>query len=157
MGPHLVTDYAEHDLQPEDVFALMSDGVWEPLGERGIQETLALYRHPGQAAQALTEAALARGGRDNASAVVVRVKSLAEDRLGDVPADPRRLQPPQRLTPGQMIDGFEVLAVLHESRATLLYQVRGPGDGALAVLKTLQPAFADDARGRPLNGDDGRL
>ena len=144
MGPHLTMDYCEHDLQPGDVFALMSDGVWEPLGERAIHEALELRRTPERAAQALAEAALARGGRDNASAVVVKIESVGDDALHDVLSDARRLQPPSRLAPGQTIDGFEVVSLLHESRVTLLYQVRNQRDGTLAVLKTVQPALASD-------------
>src|SRR5690606_12350453 len=39
---------------------------------------------------------------------------------------------------------FEVLSLIHESRASLLYQVRNLHSGQLAVMKTLQPMLAED-------------
>jgi serine/threonine protein kinase len=65
-----------------------------------------------------------------------------------------RLPVPPRLKPGGVIDGFEVLSLLHESRATLLYKVRS-ASGQVCALKTLQPALADDREsGEGLLGEE---
>jgi protein phosphatase len=112
-----------------------------------MHELLLLHREPERAAQALVEKALARGGQDNASAVVVRVEAVAQGDLRDSVTEGAALAPPPKGRPGDTIDGFEVIELLHESRATLLYKVRNRADGSLAVLKTLQPAAAaDDAQ-----------
>ena len=50
MGPHLVIDYSEDALEAGDVFALVSDGVWEPLGDTGMHELLQLHPEPARAA-----------------------------------------------------------------------------------------------------------
>jgi len=55
-----------------------------------------------------------------------------------------RLPVPARLKPGSRIDDFEVLRLVHESRATLLYQVRALSSGQVLALKTLLPVLADD-------------
>ncbi|MBI1988273.1 MAG: bifunctional protein-serine/threonine kinase/phosphatase [Betaproteobacteria bacterium] len=145
LGPHLVMDYAEDTFETGDVFVLVSDGVWEPLGDKTMHELLLLHREPERAAQVLVEKALARGGQDNASAIVVRVNAAAQGDQRDSVAEGAQLAPPPKGRPGDTIDGFEVIELLHESRATLLYKVRSRAHGSLAVLKTLQPA-ADGAQ-----------
>ncbi len=144
LDQHLVPDYLHGELRPDDIFLLCCDGVWEPLGDKRIHEILFLHTDPQRAADELVRAALLAGGGDNATALVVRVDSLPKEDWRDLLQAGRQLPLPARLKPGQRIDGFEVLQLLHESRATLLYKVRSSESGQIYALKTLQPAFADD-------------
>ena len=144
LDAHLAVDYAEDRLLAGDVFLLATDGVWDPLGERRLLELLLGEPDPRAAAKALAEAALARGGRDNASALVARVESPGTANLHERLAAGRQLPLPPRARRGALIDGFEVLDLLHESRATLLYKVRQRATGQLRALKTLQPALQGD-------------
>jgi serine/threonine protein phosphatase PrpC len=146
LDQHLLVDYAEGELQAGDVFALMCDGVWERLGQKGIQEILALYESPQMAADDLVSKALALDGQDNATALVVRIEQPGEENLADLASEARRLGVPPRLKPGEQLDDFEVLELLHESRASLLYKVKNLANGQLCVLKTLQPLLAEDAQ-----------
>jgi protein phosphatase len=145
LDAHLAVDYTEDHLQAGDAFVLVSDGVWEPLGDRAMRDLLAQHDDCQAAAEALAEAALARGGQDNASALVARVQHPGAERLPESQAGSARLPLPPRAKPGHAIDGFEVLEILHDSRATLLYKVRQRTSGQLYVLKTLQPALQGDA------------
>lgn len=145
LDAHLAVDYTEDHLQAGDVFLLVSDGAWEPLGEYNLRELLIEQSDPRAAAQALTAAALARGGQDNVSALVARVDALGEANLPASLTGGKRLPLPPRVKPGIAIDGFEVLELLHASRATLLYKVRQRATGQMWVMKTLQPALEGDA------------
>lgn len=145
LDSRLQVDFADGELRAGDVFALVSDGVWEPLGQRGIHEVLALFHNPRMAAADLVRRAHLRGGQDNATAVVARVEALGEDCYTDRMAEARHLLPPPRLKPGEWLDGFEVLELLHESRSSLLYKARNTANGQVCVLKTLHPRLADDA------------
>jgi protein phosphatase len=147
LDERLMLDHSEEALEPGDRFALVSDGVWEPLGDQELERLLAEEREPGESAAAIVNAALARGGTDNATAVVARIDGLPESALQDAIGASRDLAPPPRLRVGQRLDGFEVLALMHESRETLLYKVRHEG-GMTAVLKTLPPAVANDGERR---------
>jgi serine/threonine protein phosphatase PrpC len=140
----LVMDYADGELIAGDVFLLCSDGVWEPLGQVRVHEILGLYRDPKLAAQALVEEALRAGGQDNATAVVVRVDEIAEYGWRDMLGAGLQLPVPPRLKPGGELDEFEILELIHESRATLLYKVRSRRSGQILALKTLQPALTGD-------------
>ncbi|MEO6146411.1 MAG: bifunctional protein-serine/threonine kinase/phosphatase [Sulfuriferula sp.] len=143
LDSHLMADFAEGELQPGDIFMLVSDGVWEPLGELGMHSALKLYSNPAQAADELVRLAHKQGGQDNASAVVVRVDAIAEDNLRDHLAAERNLPVPPRLKPGIRLDDFEVVELLHESHMSILYKVRKRSDGRLWVLKTLPPLAAN--------------
>lgn len=148
LDDYLVVDYAEGDIAVGDVFCLLSDGVWETLGDLSIHEFLILHREPQRAATAMVEAAVKRGGQDNASALVAHIEALGEETLHESFADGKTLPLPPRLKLGEHLDDFEVQSVLHESRATLLYKVRHLQTQQIAVLKTLQPMLADDATSR---------
>ena len=143
LDQHLMVDYSDGDLQPKDKFLICSDGVWEPLGNKRIHELMLLHEDPQRAADALADGALDAGGADNATALVTRIDAVASEGWRDMVGAYARLPVPPRLKPGAVIDGFEVLSLLHESRATLLYQVRS-ASGQVCALKTLQPVLADD-------------
>lgn len=143
LDQHLAVDYADGDIQPGDVFALMSDGVWEVLGQKAIHETMGLYDSPQMIADQLGKDALVQGGTDNATVLAVRIEDLGDDTLTDVLTDARNLQVPPRLKAGERLDEFEILEVLYESRASIIYKVRA-ANGQLFVLKTLQPLLAND-------------
>ena len=145
LDSQLQVDYAEGELQAGDVFALMSDGVWEKLGQLGIHEILGLYHSPKMAADDMVKRALAQGSQDNATALVVRIEQTGEEHLADLVAETRRLKVPPRLKVGEQLDDFEVLELLYESRASLLYKIKNLANGQVCVLKTLQPLLADDA------------
>lgn len=145
LDQQLQVDYAEGELQAGDVFALMSDGVWERLGQLGVHDILRLYHSPQMAADDLVRRALAQGSQDNATALVVRIEQVGEDNLADLLAAAKHLPLPPRLKPGERLDDFEVQEMLHESRASLLYRVKNLANGQTCVLKTLQPVLADDA------------
>lgn len=144
LDAHLLLDYAEGDLLEHDRFVLLSDGVWGVLPEAAIAQVLLDNPEAQAASAALTSLALAQGGQDNASAVVVDVLKLPAEALRDSLATATRLPLPPRLKPGQILDGLTVEAVLHDSRVTLLYRVREMKSGRTLVLKTLQPERAGD-------------
>ncbi|MDP2230674.1 bifunctional protein-serine/threonine kinase/phosphatase [Methylotenera sp.] len=141
---HLEVDFAEGALQVGDVFALMSDGVWDVLGEQNIHKALGLYDNPQMICDHLTKSAIEKGSTDNSTAVAVRITQLGEDTLTELLASGKHLSLPNKLNIGEVIDDFEVIEILHESRASLLYKVRHITSRQLFVLKTLQPLLATD-------------
>ncbi len=143
LDKNLSVDYSEGLLEVGDVFAIMSDGVWEPLGNQTIHKTMMLYDNPQLIAQYLTQQALQKNGQDNATALVVKIDEVGQDNLNDLLSDAHNLPVPAKLAIGDHIDDFEVLQILHDSRSTVLYKVRNKS-GQLFVLKTLQAALAND-------------
>ena len=144
LDAHLAIDFAEGALQVGDIFALMSDGVWEVLGEKAIHEGLGKFDSTQMVAEHLTNAAINQQGADNATAVIVKITELGADSLSERIADGKHLALPPKLSVGEKIDDFVVLEILHESRASLLYKVRQTDTNQIFVLKTLQPLLAND-------------
>lgn len=144
LDQHLSVDYAEGLLHSGDVYAILSDGVWDAVGDAEIHRALMLYRTPQLTAEHLTKLALEQGGQDNASALIVHIDQIGDDHVTDRLADANSLPVPPRLQVGQTLDAFTVEALLHESRSSLLYKVKHQS-GQSFVLKTLQPLLAQDA------------
>lgn len=139
----LTVDFAEGLLEVGDVFAMMSDGVWEVLGDQAIHHGMMLFDSPKLMSEHLTKTALEKGGQDNATALVVRIDEVGTDSLSDLMSDAQNLSVPPKLKVGDVLDGFSVEEILHDSRATVLYKVHNQA-GQLFVLKTLQPLLAND-------------
>jgi protein phosphatase len=144
LDQHLAVDFGEGHLQVGDVFALMSDGVWDALGEKNIHHALALYDSPQLMCEHLTKTAIEKGSTDNSTAVAIKITQLGEDTLTELLAGGKHLTLPNKLSLGDILDDFEVIEMLHESRASLLYKVRNINTKQLFVLKTLQPLLATD-------------
>ena len=148
LDQHLVVDYSDDALRPGDVFLLASDGVWEVLGDKAIHDLLTTYQDPQNAADALVRQALAGKGGDNATAMVVKVTQIGETNRHHAVLEAKHLALPERLKPGQILDEFEVIKLLHESKGTLLYQVRHVKTHQALVLKTLPSTLRDDIPSR---------
>jgi serine/threonine protein phosphatase PrpC len=77
LDTHLVVDYTDGELVPGDVFVMVTDGVWEVLGERIVREVL----DAGGDVQAIADELVQRSvrnqvqymGRNDATAVVAAV------------------------------------------------------------------------------------
>lgn len=145
LDEHLSPDFGGGRLEAGDVFLLLSDGVWEPLGPMELKRQAQLFNSSSLLAQGLVDEAMRRGGRDNATVLVIRVTAVASEELEDEIAEARVLSLPPRLKPGGMLDDFVIESVLHDSRETLLYLARQPSDGRRYVLKTLKPVLEGDA------------
>lgn len=77
LDSHLVVDFAGGEVQAGDTFLMLTDGVWEVLGDRAITEIVQRGLDPQPAAELLVSAAgeyqAAYMGRNDATAVVLRV------------------------------------------------------------------------------------
>lgn len=144
LDQHLTVDFSDGEILANDIFLIMSDGVWGALEEKEIHKTVGLYDDPSLICSHLTKLAIDNGGQDNATAVAIKINELGQDTLSDLIASSRNLTVPDRLSVGEMIDGFEVLELLHESRATIIYKVKHVQTKQTFVLKTLQPLYAGD-------------
>ena len=77
LDSHLVVDYTDGELLPGDVFVLVSDGVWEVLGDKVMREALAGPGNAQSVAESLVEQSIKNQvqymGRNDATAIVVEV------------------------------------------------------------------------------------
>lgn len=142
-------DYIEGDLQIGDAFVLTSDGVHGVLRTKQLK-ALAEQGSAQEASEALVSKALNGGGRDNATALVIRIKGLAAARLEDAERRGRLLPVPPRLKEGELIDGLRVEAEVFSNGVHRLYRVLDEATGQRMALKTLHEARASDPEERAM-------
>lgn len=71
----LVVEWTAADAAPQDVFLLCSDGIYKEMRDAEIASVLAQAGSVRELADALIDTCLARGARDNVTAVVVRIEA----------------------------------------------------------------------------------
>lgn len=76
--PDCVADRFGFDTRPGDRFVLLTDGVWSAVVDAELPRLVG-RGEPQAVAEALVRAALAAGGPDNATAVVVEVRAVAAE------------------------------------------------------------------------------
>jgi serine/threonine protein phosphatase PrpC len=145
----LRVDYLEGDLQIGDTLVLTSDGVHGHLKPAVLHE-LATTGSAQEASAALVARALAAGGRDNATAVVLRVQGLDLVSLADMSRRGRQLPVPPRLKAGDVLDQFTVEEAVFNNGVHRVYRVRDGETGRLHALKTLHESRASDAQEREM-------
>ena len=128
-------DHAALELALHDRLLLTSDGVHGVLGDKRIAAILAEGASADATAQALTEAALAAGGKDNATALVIDVVRLPEPDHDGILAGLSGLPVIDPPKPSESIDGFRVERVLSEGRYAILLIGEDGESGARVVLK----------------------
>jgi protein phosphatase len=144
LDQNLTVDFSEGEILANDIFLIMSDGVWGALEEKEIHRVVGLYDTPSLICSHLTKLAIDKGGQDNSTAVAIKIDEVGQDTLSDLISTSRNLIAPEKLSIGDVLDGFEVVESLHESRATIIYKVKHVQTNQTFVLKTLHPLCAKD-------------
>jgi len=142
-------DFLQGEARIGDCFVLTSDGVHGVLKARRLAE-LARSGSAETASRAIVEAALAAGGHDNATALVLRVQGLDTGRLEDEMARTRGLPALPRRRVGDVVDGYTVTALVADNGVHRLYQARDNTSQELVALKTLHEARASDPEDRAM-------
>ena len=145
LDEHVQVDYLQGDLQVGDTLLLTSDGVHGPLARRRIDALCREADSAQAAAEALVREALAAGGNDNATALVLRVRGLDAGRYDDVLLASRVLPAAPRLQVGKVIDGYTVTALVADTGVHRLVQARDNATHELVAIKTLHESRASDA------------
>ena len=133
--PELRLDHATIELAEHDRLVLTSDGVHGPLSAGKIAAILAHQASAEATADELVAAALAAGGQDNATALVIDIIRLPAPEYDGILAGISQLPavaPPQ---PGESIDGFRIDKVLSEGRYAVLLVGIDSEDGSRVVVK----------------------
>ena len=144
----LAVDHARQPLEVRDRLLVCSDGVHGPLGRRRLASLLGEPAGPEETARRLVAEALARGGRDNATALVLDVLSLPPpDRLA-IERDLAELPIAPLPRAGETVDGFLLERLLSDGRASRLFVARDLERGERVVVKLPHPRLAERASQR---------
>ncbi|MES2976656.1 MAG: bifunctional protein-serine/threonine kinase/phosphatase [Pseudomonadota bacterium] len=159
LDDHVRVDYEQGELHRGDIFVLTSDGVHGALRGKALA-ALAREAVDGtaqSASQALVEAALKAGSRDNASALVIHVRGLAPLQLHDSLLRARQLPAPPRLRVGDVLDGYTITALVADTGLHRLYQARNNATRELVAIKALHESRAGDPEERAMQAHEAWL
>ncbi len=133
--PELRLDHADIELAEHDRLLLTSDGIHGVLSNAKIAAILRENASAEATTELLVEAAMAAGGHDNATAVVIDIVRLpAPDHdgiLAGLSAVPF-IEPPKV---GESVDGFRIERVLSTGRHAVLLVATDSEDGSQVVVK----------------------
>jgi len=145
----LVVDYVQAELQTGDSFVLLSDGVHGEISEATLRSLVA-DQGAQAASEALAAAALKAGGRDNVSALVVRVLGRLDASMQDEDRAAQALPISPPLRPGQHFDGLQVIETVADNGLNLIYRMLDPATRKPYAFKTLHPHRAHDREERAM-------
>lgn len=128
-------DHAEIELAEHDRLLLTSDGVHGALSAARISAILGENTSAEATAERLADAALAAGGQDNATAVVIDVVRLPAPDHDGILAGLTTLPFVEPPAPGASLDGFRAERVLSRGRHAVLLEATDGEDGSRVVLK----------------------
>lgn len=147
---HVRVDYLQGELHTGDCLVLTSDGVHRPLPPKRLAALVSDATDAQAASQALVREAIAAGGDDNATALVLRVRGLAAGRYDDVLLHARTLRAPPRLALGATLDRYTITALVADTGVHRLLQARDNLSGELVAIKTLHESRASDTEERAM-------
>jgi len=128
-------DHASIELAEHDRLLLTTDGVHGVLSPGRLTAILRENASAEATADSIVDAAIAAGGRDNATALVVDVVRLPAPDHDGILAGLAELPFVEAPQPGASIDGFRIDRVLSLGRHAVLLAATDGEDGAQVVLK----------------------
>ncbi len=132
-------DYCDEPAAPGDRFLLTSDGVHGFLPASRIAAILQLREAPDETAQSLVAAALAAGGRDNATALIVDVLEIPAASRADLAAGIAGLPIGPLPSEGESVDQYQLEAILSDGPMSRLFRAKERVTGQTVVLKFPDP------------------
>ncbi|MDX1589589.1 MAG: bifunctional protein-serine/threonine kinase/phosphatase [Oleiphilaceae bacterium] len=130
-------DYQSLPVTAGDLFILATDGVYEHI--QAQQMIAAIREQPedlDRAARAIVEQALARGGDDNASLLMVRIDALPEREAVEWRRQVENLPLPPDLKVRDSFDGYTILREVHVSSRSHVYLALDQETQTQVILKT---------------------
>jgi serine/threonine protein kinase len=146
ISPQLELEYRHFPLEKGDIFVLMTDGVYEHVGDQPI--ITVLREHANQldiAARRITEMAFENGSNDNLSVQIVRIDNLPTEDAAELYQKLTELPFPPQLEPRMQFDGYQIVRQLHTSSRSHVYLAVDQERQTQLVLKTPSTDLREDA------------
>lgn len=150
IAPTLKIDYCAVPFQKGDVFLLATDEMASHLARQTPDVLQKLLNEFAQAEDLdqLARQAIARavieGANDNLTVQILRVDALPETAEDDLETLAGQLPVPVDLQPGQVIDGWRLLELVHVTQRSQLFKAQDPETGKLAAFKVPAASAASD-------------
>src|SRR6476620_108065 len=138
-------DYLTFKVEQGDTFVLVTDGIYEHVGDRLMARAVKDGADDlDQAAKAIVELAFELGSKDNLTAQIVRVDQLPDGAASEVFGQPRELPPPPLLEARAVFDGYKIVRELHGSSRSHIYLAVDIETDAVVTIKIPSIDLRDD-------------
>lgn len=158
MDTQLKVDYQQRNLREGDLLLLTTDGIHDFLKQHELtalleplNQTSVVLAGEGRHAAlekisaTIVQQALDAGSKDNLTCLLVRVQAIPVENIDESHRKLTRLAIPPVLVPGNKLDSYTVVRVLHSGTRSHLYLATHPRFRQKFVLKAPSVNFAEDA------------
>lgn len=122
MHQHLDIDYQFYEVNVDDTFILISDGVYEYLSDDFIIATIQQYPDDfNLAAKILAQTALNNGSTDNLTVQIIQVNNLPDSDAQEHLQILTELPFPPQLEARMVFDGYTIVRPIHENSRSHVY------------------------------------
>ena len=136
-------DYQTKLLEPNDIYIIATDGVYDFLESGQIANTLLNSTTLTIAAETIIEQALSLGSDDNLSVQIVRIDHVPDYQLDEV-HQLTMLPLPPRLLPRMQFDGYDILREIYISSRSHVFLARDIDSQQTVVIKTPSTELRND-------------
>ena len=145
VNPQIEIDYLMFKVERGDTFLLVTDGIYEHVGDRQIARVISDGAEDlDRAAKAVVELAFEAGSKDNLTIQIVRVDELPDGAASEVFGQPRELPLPPLLEARQVFDGYRIVRELHGSSRSHIYLAVDIETDAVVAIKIPSLDLRDD-------------
>ena len=145
VNPQIEIDYLMFKVERGDTFLLVTDGIYEHVGDRQIARVISDGADDlDKAAKAVVELAFEAGSKDNLTIQIVRVDELPDGAASEVFGQPRELPLPPLLEARQVFDGYRIVRELHGSSRSHIYLAVDIETDAVVAIKIPSLDLRDD-------------
>ncbi|MDB5501677.1 MAG: protein kinase [Tardiphaga sp.] len=145
VNPEVEIDYQSCEIERDDVFLLVTDGVYEFVGQRSMVDIVRSAADDlDGAARRIVEEAYRNGSADNLTVQIVRIDAVGKGDAGHRPSV-SNLPPPPLLEARMTLDGYRIVRQIHASSRSHIYLAEDIDSGDLVALKIPSIDLRDDA------------
>ena len=139
-------DYRSEPLEVDDIFIMLTDGVYEFVSDKRIIEIIKENKTDLTAAcKLIADEAINNKTDDNVTCQLIRILSLPGENEDEFYQKLTKLPFPPILEPGMILDGYKILRHLFSNKRTEVYLAQDTETSANVVLKAPSVNFDDDA------------
>jgi len=138
-------DYKTLDIEVDDVFIQLTDGVYEFITDSKIKDiTLQQQNNLKAAAKQIVETAVKNNSDDNLTCQIVEIRKLPKENESEFYDKLTELPFPPPLEPGLILDGYKVIRHLFSNKRTEVYLVQDTEKNENMVMKAPSINYQDD-------------
>ena len=138
-------DYLTFKIEKGDAFVLVTDGIYEHVGDRVVARMVKDGAADlDQAAKAIVELAYELGSKDNLTVQIARVDDVPDGAAREVFGQAHELPPPPLLEAREVFDGYRIIRELHGSSRSHIYLAVDIETDAVVTIKIPSIDLRDD-------------